>query len=172
MPTGKPNASTGLVTGPVRVLIETQRLCYVATVSPDGQPNLSPKGSLKVLDSHHLAFAHIASPQTLANLEANPRLEINVVDPFLRRGYRIRGTAEIVHTPQLIAVVGEGLGDDFPVQAAVRITVADVRPVDSPVYLFTDTPAEQVQKTWEANYGYQRSRPPSLAANPCCDEEL
>ncbi|HEY1966853.1 MAG TPA: pyridoxamine 5'-phosphate oxidase family protein, partial [Pseudonocardia sp.] len=74
--------SVGPITEPVRALIEAQRLCYLATVGPDGQPNLSPKGSLKVLGPAHLAFAEMASPRTVANLATNPRLEINVVDPF------------------------------------------------------------------------------------------
>jgi hypothetical protein len=146
----------GPITEPVRALIEAQRLCYLATVGPDGQPNLSPKGSLKVLGPAHLAFAEMASPRTVANLATNPRLEINVVDPFLRRGYRITGTGEVRHDPELLAVVRKGLGHDYPVRAAVHITVTKVRPLDSPVYLFTDTAPEQVQSMWEAIYGYRR----------------
>lgn len=152
--------ASATITPAVGELITTQRLCYVATVSPDGRPNLSPKGSLKVLDAHHLAFADLASPNTVANLRTNPHLEINVVDPFLRRGYRITGTGEIRHDPELLATVGEGLGHDYSVRAAVHITVTEIRPVDSPVYLFTDTPPEQVQHMWETNYGYHRSQPP------------
>lgn len=147
------------ITTPVRELIETQRLCYVATVGSDGQPNLSPKGSLKVLDGRHLVFADIASPQTVANLRVNPRLEINVVDPFLRRGYRIKGTADIRDDPKLLGVTATGLRHQYPVRAAVHITVTDVRPVDSPVYLFTDTSPEQVHAMWEENYGYHSTRP-------------
>lgn len=154
-----PHDDAGPITDPVRALIETQRLCYVATVGPDGQPNLSPKGSLKVLSRHRLAFADMASPQTVANLQDNPRLEINVVDPFLRRGYRIKGRAEVrLDDPELIAAVGAGLGHEYPVRAAVRITVTDVRPIDSPVYLFTDTPPEQVRAMWEDLYGYRPTR--------------
>lgn len=149
----------GPISDQVRELIQAQRLCYVATASPDGQPNLSPKGSLKVLDRCQLAFADMASPQTVANLRTNPRLEINIVDPFLRRGYRIKGTAEVLDDPDLLAVVADGLGHDYPVRAVVRITVTDVRAVESPVYLFTDTPAEQVQSMWEDIYGYRSTRP-------------
>ncbi|MBB6377312.1 putative pyridoxine 5'-phosphate oxidase superfamily flavin-nucleotide-binding protein [Pseudonocardia eucalypti] len=146
----------GPVTGAVRAFIEYQRLCYVATVGPDGEPNLSPKGSLKVLSEHELAFADMASPRTVANLRTNPRLEINLVDPFLRRGYRIKGTGRVVDDPEVLAVVGQGLGHDYPVRAAVRIAVTEVRPVDSPVYLFTDTPSDQVHAMWQDNYGYHR----------------
>jgi predicted pyridoxine 5'-phosphate oxidase superfamily flavin-nucleotide-binding protein len=75
-----------------RVVLE-QRLGFVATVTPDGAPNLSPKGTTTVLDSSHLMFADIASPGTVENLTSNPRVEINVVDPIVRKGYRFRGNA-------------------------------------------------------------------------------
>ena len=71
-------------------------LGFVATVNADGTPNLSPKGTLAMWDVEHLAFADIASPNTSANLEHNAAVEVNVVDPLIRRGYRFAGTA-VVH---------------------------------------------------------------------------
>jgi predicted pyridoxine 5'-phosphate oxidase superfamily flavin-nucleotide-binding protein len=63
-----------------RVVVE-QRLAFVATVCPDGTPNLSPKGTISVWDDDHLVFADIRSPGTITNLRKNPAVEINVVDP-------------------------------------------------------------------------------------------
>src|SRR6516162_5980465 len=63
-----------------RVVME-QRLAFVATVCPDGTPNLSPKGTIAVWDDNHLVFADIRSPRTVANLRNNPAVEVNVVDP-------------------------------------------------------------------------------------------
>ena len=60
-------------------------LGFVATVCPDGTPNLSPKGTTAVWDDDHLVFANIRSPGTLANLRQNANVELNVVDPFARR---------------------------------------------------------------------------------------
>jgi uncharacterized protein len=37
-------------------LVERQRLGFIATVCSDGTPNLSPKGTLCVLDDDHLIF--------------------------------------------------------------------------------------------------------------------
>src|SRR6476661_7236773 len=68
-----------------RVVAE-QRLGFVATVCPDGTPNLSPKGTTAVWDDDHLVFANIRSPGTLANLRQNANVEVNVVDPFARKG--------------------------------------------------------------------------------------
>jgi predicted pyridoxine 5'-phosphate oxidase superfamily flavin-nucleotide-binding protein len=80
-----------------RVVLE-QRLGFVATVSPEGAPNLSPKGTTTVFDDEHLVFADVASPTTVANLRVNPQIEINVVDPIVRKGYRFKGVAT-VHAP-------------------------------------------------------------------------
>jgi hypothetical protein len=44
-------------------------------VTPDGKPNLSPKGSLKVWDDETVVFADIASPGTMRNLLTNPFIE-------------------------------------------------------------------------------------------------
>ena len=70
-------------------------LGFVATVNADGTPNLSPKGTLSVWDDGRLVFADIASPNTSANLERNSAVELNVVDPLIRRGYRFAGTADV-----------------------------------------------------------------------------
>jgi hypothetical protein len=76
-------------------VVREQRLGFVATVTPDGRPNLSPKGTTIVWDERHLMFADIASPGTVENLATNPSVEINVVDPILRKGYRFRGSATV-----------------------------------------------------------------------------
>jgi predicted pyridoxine 5'-phosphate oxidase superfamily flavin-nucleotide-binding protein len=77
-----------------RVVLE-QKLGFIATVCPDGTPNLSPKGTTTVWDDEHLLFADIASPNSIRNLALNPAIEINVVDPFVRKGYRFKGTATL-----------------------------------------------------------------------------
>ena len=80
----------------MRRVVREQSLGFVATVCPDGTPNLSPKGTTVVWDDEHLAFLHIHSPTTVANLQANPAIEVNVVDPIVRKGYRFKGTAVVL----------------------------------------------------------------------------
>ena len=86
----------------IRNFVNFQKLGYVATVSSDGSPNLSPKGTIVILDDSRLVFANIRSPQTVENLTKNPSIEINVIDPFSRMGYRFTGIANILSD-----------GDDF-----------------------------------------------------------
>jgi len=42
-------------------VVTEQRLGFVATVCPDGTPNLSPKGTTAVWDDDHIVFADIRS---------------------------------------------------------------------------------------------------------------
>lgn len=86
----------GVLTEDMRRLVEAE-LGFVATVCPDGTPNLSPKGTIAVWDDDHLVFADVRSPTTVANLRSNPAVEVNVVDQLVRKGYRFKGTGA-VHT--------------------------------------------------------------------------
>lgn len=70
----------------------------VATSSLDGRPNVSPKGSLRVLDDRHLVFADIRSPQTIRNLRENPQVQVIGLDPLPRKGWRVWGTADGILT--------------------------------------------------------------------------
>jgi uncharacterized protein len=122
-----------------RVLLE-QRLGFVATVTPDGRPNLSPKGTTTVFDERHLMFADIVSPGTVATLASNPAVEVNVVDPIVRKGYRFKGTAT-VHTNGTVydrglAVLTER-GSTLTarrVRSIVIIEVTEAAPLVSPAY--------------------------------------
>ncbi len=76
---------------------------YLATASADGQPYIQhrggPKGFLKVLDKHTLAFADFAGNQqyiTQGNLSENPKTYIFVMDYAHRRRVKIWGTARVV----------------------------------------------------------------------------
>src|SRR2546428_2395728 len=45
-------------------VIAAQRLCFAATVTPEGRPNLSPQGTVRVWDAHPIFFFGIPSPGT------------------------------------------------------------------------------------------------------------
>jgi uncharacterized protein len=126
-----------ILTADMQRVIEQQRLAYIATVCPDGTPNVSPKGTLAVWDDDTLIFADIRSPRTVANLRANPAVEINVVDPLLRKGYRFKGTGA-VHADDAKFTAGEEFfrmrGVASPIRAIVLVAVTRALPVISPAY--------------------------------------
>src|SRR5436309_6771055 len=86
----------GILTDDMKRVVNEQKLGFIATVCPDGTPNLSPKGTTTVWDDDHLVFIDVCSPNTVTNLERNPAIEINVVDSTLRKGYRFKGTATVL----------------------------------------------------------------------------
>ena len=97
-----------ILTEDMQRLVREQGLGFYATVCEDGSPNLSPKGTTRVWDDDHLFFAEIRSPQTVANISRGSLVEINVIDPFVRKGYRFKGPA-VIHEPGTDGFV-EGLG--------------------------------------------------------------
>jgi predicted pyridoxine 5'-phosphate oxidase superfamily flavin-nucleotide-binding protein len=84
-----------ILTAEIKEFVKTEKLGFVATVCPDGTPNLSPKGPTTVWDDEHLVFADIHSPGTINNLSTNPSVEINVVDIIIRKGYRFKGIGKV-----------------------------------------------------------------------------
>jgi predicted pyridoxine 5'-phosphate oxidase superfamily flavin-nucleotide-binding protein len=86
----------GILTEDMQRVVEAE-LGFIATVCPDGTPNLSPKGTTAVWDDDHIVFADLRSPGTIENLRSNASVEINVVDQLVRKGYRFKGVAA-VHT--------------------------------------------------------------------------
>lgn len=139
-------------------MVAELRLCYVATVTPDGKPNLSPKGSLRVIDGQTLAFADIMSPVTIRNLRSNPYVEINMVHPFLRRGYRFKGRCDISTEGEVFDRVANELwereGRQYPVNAVVTVHVETALPVRSPAYVFNKGVQEaDVRAVWMSRYG-------------------
>jgi len=76
---------------------------YLATASADGQPYIQhrggPKGFIKVLDKHTLAFTDFAGNRqyiTQGNLSENPKAYIFVMDYAHRRRVKIWGEARVV----------------------------------------------------------------------------
>jgi uncharacterized protein len=124
----------------MKTLVDRQRLGFVATVCPDGTPNVSPKGTVSVLDDEHLIFADIRSPGTIANLRTNPNIEVNVVDHFVRKGYRFKGKADVLDSgPDFDRHVEffskRGLRDaPCVIRAIVTVRVDQARPLISPGY--------------------------------------
>jgi predicted pyridoxine 5'-phosphate oxidase superfamily flavin-nucleotide-binding protein len=127
----------GILTDDMKRIVREQRLGYVATVCPDGTPNLSPKGTTTVWDDDHLMFADIRSPQSVQNIQYNPSVEVNVVDPLVRKGYRFKGHG-VVHRSdevfQRACQIYQDAGLTHEVRAVVLIRVDRALPLVSPAY--------------------------------------
>ena len=125
------------ITSEIKTFLDTQKLGYVATVSSDGKPNISPKGTIIPWSKNLLAFADIRSPDTMMNLQNNPFVEINVIDPLSRKGYLFTGTAKILKD---IVMYNEILnhyrinGIQSPINSIVIVSILSISVVTSPLY--------------------------------------
>src|SRR5690242_16750990 len=122
-----------LLTDDMKSVIDTQRLCFAATVTPDGKPNLSPKGTLRVYGGDTIFFCDLGSPNTIKNLQTNPYMEINVVDILSRKGYRFFGQATVVKSGDVFNMAIKMLKDEgefkYQVHAIVMIKVEKAAPL-------------------------------------------
>ena len=145
----------GTLTDPMQRLVRAQRLGYIATVCPDGTPTLAPKGAFHVWDDEHLVFADIRSPGTIRNLRRNPAIEINVVDPFARKGYRFKGTATILEAGPAYERAVDFYRRRGSVVSLIReivlIRVLSAQAIDSPAYDIGMTEAE-VRDRWDRHF--------------------
>ena len=138
----------------IKNFVNSQKLGYVATVSKDGTPNLSPKGTIVVMGESTLAFADIRSPQTIQNLQDNPSVEINVVDPFQRLGYRFKGEGKIISEGSEFDKILDyyrNIGVKSKINSVVVVDVKSMSEVTSPSYDLGVTKDELVSK-WKKYY--------------------
>ena len=157
------------ITEEMKACIQATSLCYAATVNPDGTPNLSPKATLQAVDDEHIAFANIASPNTARNLRQNPAIEINIVDIFLRRGFRFRGTARMFEegSPEYDRIAGDTwarIGGSYPIYEIVMVKVEEAREVRSPGYEYAGFGDDaSIRATYQRAYGVQPLEPAEAA---------
>ena len=140
-----------LLTSEIKKFLDIQKLGYVATVSSDGKPNISPKGTIIAWSSTVLAFANIRSPDTMMNLQNNPFVEINVIDPLSRKGYLFSGTAKIIKDTSLyddILTHYRNNGVQSQINSIVIITVSSVSIVTSPLYDLGKT-EDEIKLKWK-----------------------
>jgi len=144
-----------MLTSDMKRIVEEQLLGFVATTAPDGTPNVSPKATFFVVDDHTIAFGDIRSPGTIRNLRTNPRIEVNFVDPFVRKGYRFAGTAVVVErgTDAFETLLGHYHGALRPrLRAIVAITVTRALPLTSPVYDDGAAQEADVRRGWTTRF--------------------
>jgi uncharacterized protein len=100
---------------------------WIATAAKDGTPNISIKGSLRLIDDEHLVFADLFSVKTRKNLEENPKVAIMVYDAEKRLGYAFKGSAELLSSGALYDQTVEALKQAAPqlppAKYVVKVTV-------------------------------------------------
>ena len=141
----------------MKQVIAEQRLGFIATVDADGAPNVSPKGTFLVLDDDHIMFGEMRSPNTVRNIAGNSAVEVNFVDPIVRKGIRVKGNARYVersadefaqHLPAFQEVWGD-LCERF--KGIVIIAAKKAAPLITPAYDAGAT-EEELKTQWLGHF--------------------
>ena len=144
-----------MLTSDMKRIVAEYPLGFIATAAADGTPNVSPKGTFFVVDDTTIAFAEVRSPATVRNLQSNPRVEVNFVDPFVRKGYRFAGRARIVARGDSAFEAELAAFRQFDLVASIHaiviITVTNARPIISPAYDRGRTEAE-LRRSWTRRF--------------------
>lgn len=115
-----------MLTDKIKETIAEVRPGIVATADKHGKPNVSAKGSVRVLDDDHLVFADISSARTIANLRENPSISVLVLHPKSMRGCRIWGQAEVLDSGELFDQLSREYAErNIKVSHVVKVTVEE-----------------------------------------------
>jgi predicted pyridoxine 5'-phosphate oxidase superfamily flavin-nucleotide-binding protein len=134
-------------------------LCWLATVSAQGSPNVSPKEIFTLHDDESLLIADIASPVSVRNIRENPRVCVSFVDVFRMRGFKVEGEAALVARDapgfaDLARPLIEKAGPDFPIRAVIHVRILRIARILAPSYtLFPERPETERMASAYATYG-------------------
>ena len=150
------------LTEDMRRTIDDGVLAWLATVDADGQPNVSPK---EVFAAHgnDIVIAHIASPRSVRNIRANPRVAVAVIDVFDQAGWKFVGRATVLEPDDVgyddvVAPLDVITAGQFPIRGVVWVEVTDAHRIVAPSsWLFPERPAEQVRAGVLARYGVREA---------------
>lgn len=136
----------------IRQIVENNTIGFVASVTPQGRPAVSPKATFAVLDDHTLAFGNIRSEGTVRNVQQNPNVEVNFIDVFHRTAARITGTARYVPREDaefktLLPAFEKWLSIMDRMQGFVVVAVDRAEFVTSPAY-DTGATADELAVQW------------------------
>ena len=143
-----------MITQEIKEFLELHKLGYVATVTSDGKPNISPKGTIIGWSSNILAFADIRSPDTITNLQNNPHVEINVIDPLSRKGFLFKGEARILKDSSLYEEIlnyYRKKGVKSPINSIVLVDITKVSEVTSPLYDMGIS-EQEIKSKWKKHF--------------------
>lgn len=134
----------------VRNYIDQSVLCWLATSSTSGIPNVSPKELFTYTDEGQILIANIASPTTLKNLRENSEVCLSFVEIFVQKGFKLQGKARLVKKTdtgfeERVAKLRAMAGEAFPVNSFLEMEVEKVDEIIAPRYRFYPETKEEDQ---------------------------
>ena len=128
-----------MITKQIAESIDSSVLCWLATVSADGMPNVSPKEAFVHDGDGKILVANIASPQTVRNIRAREEVCVSFINVFVQRGFKIEGKARILEAgdagyDEQVAKLIAAIGTDFEILSVIEIDPVAASPIIAPSY--------------------------------------
>ncbi|MGL4610330.1 MAG: pyridoxamine 5'-phosphate oxidase family protein [Trueperaceae bacterium] len=137
-----------MLTDEIKTYLQRSVLCWLATISEDGTPNVSPREIFVPEGDKYVLIAHVASPKSVRNIKANPKVGLSFVEVFEQRGFKLNGTAQVIepsdpHYDERVQPLKRIATERFPVQSFIEVEVLKVAKILAPRYcLYPETTAE------------------------------
>jgi predicted pyridoxine 5'-phosphate oxidase superfamily flavin-nucleotide-binding protein len=110
------------------------QLSFLSTTDGNNDPQIGPKGTMRLLDDSHLLYDEHTGKQAWKNVQTNPEVAVAVVDYSHFKGYRFEGTAEIHQDDEIFRGAQKYAADSGhlpqPV-AAIVVTVERIYKLDA-----------------------------------------
>lgn len=134
----------------IKASIDKSVLCWLATVSNENVPNVSPKEIFNYYKNNKIIIANIASPQTVKNIKQNQNVCVSFIDILVQKGFQIKGKAQLVgktnpefsEMKELLTKMTHG---KFPFASITEITVEQIKPIIAPKYILYPETTEEAQ---------------------------
>ena len=147
------------LTTEIKEYINRSVLCWLATVSNENTPNVSPKEIFNYYETDKIIVANIASPQTVLNIEQNTNVCISFIDILVQKGFQIKGKAKIIEKAdsefsEMEKILTKMTGGNFPFSTITEIKVEQIKKIIAPKYILypETTESEQIESAKKA-YG-------------------
>jgi MOSC domain-containing protein YiiM len=137
-----------MLTPDIKACINKSVLCWLATADKSNMPNVSPKEMFTFEGDSTLLIAHIASPNSLKNIKANPQVSVSILDIFVQKGYQFKGYATIIDNknPPFGAkaqLIIDLFGTAYPFTQIIDIDIQKVKPIIAPSYILFPESTEE-----------------------------
>ena len=147
------------LTTEIKEYINRSVLCWLATVSSENVPNVSPKEIFNYYGTDKIIVANIASPQTVLNIKQNTNVCISFIDILVQKGFQVKGKAKIIKKTdtefsKMEKILTEMTGGNFPFSTITEITIEQVKSIIAPKYiLYPETTEKEQIESAKKTYG-------------------
>lgn len=107
-------------------IARTDIVRILATASPDGVPNIGPKGSISLCDDQSLVYIEGIGKHHYENVKQNPKVAIACVHWESKEGYRFVGEAEVHSSGPLYERLTARLPATSKAAAVVQVRIDEV----------------------------------------------